>query len=198
MLGEVWRKSASANKVLCLDGKLAAYHNCELAIGTRISFDFSKIDNCRVVDKNSVKEIYRFNSEQANTIFSDILYNWKLDSAEEKEDLFYVTNDFNNIYNGNKCFVIGRKGTGKTAIAQNLNAKVSVDSKNFISNLDFSDFQFEKIEKYKVEGFPTQLQFVLFWKHCIFLHISRLILDNEFVQKQKKKNLMNYLKMIIF
>ena len=45
--------------------------------------------------------------------------NWKLEAKlEENTRYFYYTKAASSIENGTKCFVIGRKGTGKTAIAE--------------------------------------------------------------------------------
>ena len=50
--------------------------------------------------------------------FKQIVDEWKLEAKQEDVKYFYFVNEADDILKGKKNFVIGRKGEGKTAIAQ--------------------------------------------------------------------------------
>jgi hypothetical protein len=54
-----------------------------------------------------------------NEIAKRIADNWKLDARfEDSTRYFYNYSEVDQILNNNKCYVIGRKGAGKTAICE--------------------------------------------------------------------------------
>ena len=57
----------------------------------------------------------------SNDIICSIADNWQLDAMQENMCKYFFThNDLSLIQNGKKCYVIGRKGSGKSAICQYL------------------------------------------------------------------------------
>ena len=43
---------------------------------------------------------------------------WHLEAKQENENLFFYIDEIKSIITGKKCYVIGRKGMGKTAISE--------------------------------------------------------------------------------
>ncbi|WP_148651025.1 hypothetical protein [Pseudodesulfovibrio indicus] len=55
-----------------------------------------------------------------NSVFKEIS-NWKLEAKQEDvERYFYHSESVDQVVNGEICYVIGRKGAGKTAICEHL------------------------------------------------------------------------------
>ncbi len=70
--------------------------------------------------------------------------NWKLEAKfDDNQRYFFVIPEIETIENGNKCYVIGRKGTGKTAISEYLSNKSSHDL--FSCKLSFKNFPFNDL-----------------------------------------------------
>lgn len=60
-----------------------------------------------------------FNIIKKNREYFEVIKNeWKLEAKQEDEKYFYFVNEADDILSGKKNMVIGRKGEGKTAIAQ--------------------------------------------------------------------------------
>ena len=53
-----------------------------------------------------------------NVYFKIIKNDWKLEAKQEDAKYFYFVNEAEEILAGKKSMVIGRKGEGKTALAQ--------------------------------------------------------------------------------
>ncbi len=65
--------------------------------------------------------------------------NWKLESADENTDqYFFHIDDVKLIDTAKRVFVIGRKGTGKTAICKYFESRTSYNS--FSNKLSFKNF----------------------------------------------------------
>ena len=79
-------------------------------------------------------------SPEAKAIFTEIIDNWSVEAKKENVAYFYNINEVNSLLNGKKSFVIGRKGSGKTAIAQYLNEIRHEEV--FTQKLSFKNFPF--------------------------------------------------------
>lgn len=60
-------------------------------------------------------------------LYDEIINNWSIEAKKENLTYFYNINEVNLITSGKKSFVIGRKGSGKTSIAQYLQASTKDD-----------------------------------------------------------------------
>lgn len=105
--------------------------------------------------------------------------NWKLEAKlEDSERYFYEVAEVDAIKRGNKSYVIGRKGTGKTALGERflthrgafpyLSAKVS-----------FKNFPFNRLYSNKDKIFTRPNQFITIWKYIIYMSVCRLMRDNQ-------------------
>jgi len=79
-------------------------------------------------------------------LFKDTKEKWKLEAKSEMKDmpeLFYKIEEYGQIISGKKCFVIGRKGSGKSAISKCI---TSINEYNhFVQELKLNDFIFSEI-----------------------------------------------------
>lgn len=77
-----------------------------------------------------------------------------------------------------KFFVIGRKGTGKSALYNWLFTN-QVSDGIMVSNKSFSDFPFEKLLRLSDDDFSRPNQYQSIWKHIIFSELARMIVEDE-------------------
>lgn len=70
-------------------------------------------------------------SGKQSAVLKVISSEWKRDAIKEKGKYFYDDGEISQLANGEKYFVIGRKGSGKTAIADYIN---SIDAYNFFQS----------------------------------------------------------------
>lgn len=64
-----------------------------------------------------------------NALIESIANNWKLDAKmEDSSKYFFNYEEVNDIISNKKCYVIARKGAGKTAISEHIIRNKSYDS----------------------------------------------------------------------
>jgi hypothetical protein len=103
---------------------------------------------------------------------------WKLEAKlEDVNRYFFHTRDAELIEKGLRCYVIGRKGTGKTAIAEYLHRQS--DAKRFSKKLSFKNFPFNDLYTFKNESYNSPNQYITFWKYIIYSSIAQMMVNNE-------------------
>ncbi|WP_163371780.1 P-loop ATPase, Sll1717 family [Endozoicomonas acroporae] len=113
---------------------------------------------------------------------------WKLEAKlEDNKRYFYHTRVVNRILKGQKLYVVGRKGTGKTAITEYLN---TIDENQYYSQkLTFKNFPFNKLYELKDKGFTAPNQHITLWKYVIYSTVCRLMRDNPNVDYESRQKL---------
>ena len=105
---------------------------------------------------------------------------WTRDArAEDNDRYFWHVGEVDKITRGGKFFVIGRKGSGKTAICEYLSRKQSHDY--FAERLSFKNFPFNELYGQKDHGYTAPNQFITIWKFVIYSTVCRLMMRNEAV-----------------
>lgn len=123
-----------------------------------------------------------------NKIIQTIENDWKLEAKlEDNKRYFYHTNVVDKLLSGNKAYVIGRKGSGKTAIAQNLITKTSHD--RFSEKLTFKNFPFEELYSLKDEEYSQPNEYITIWKFVIYSQICKLMIKNENIPFETREKL---------
>lgn len=113
-----------------------------------------------------------------NELFQGIRASWKLDAKSEDTDrYFFHVEEVEAIQSGEKAYVIGRKGTGKTAIAQYLLGVRNHET--FSAMLSFKNFPFNELYALKNAGFTAPNQYITLWKYLIYCNVARLMAKNE-------------------
>lgn len=106
--------------------------------------------------------------------------NWKLEARLEDNDrYFYHHVSFKQLESGDRSYVIGRKGTGKSAIAQYLSRKVS--PKTFSRTLTFGHFPFNELYQHSHKSYNAPNQYITLWKYLIYSSAAKLLIKNEAV-----------------
>lgn len=125
-----------------------------------------------------------------NEIFLDELSNWKMEAKlEDNERYFYHIGVVDLITKGNLCYVIGRKGTGKTAICEHLTRK-SI-SNYFARKLTFKNFPFNDLYKFENNNFTYPNQYITLWKYIIYSEIAQLMVQNPRIDSFIRSKLEN-------
>lgn len=92
---------------------------------------------------------------------------------------YFVDNNYwESIINERKYFIIGRKGTGKSALYNWINNKQG-DKGVLISNLSFKDFPFEKLLSLSDDNFSKPNQYQSIWRNIILSEISKLLIKDQ-------------------
>ncbi|MBT3147018.1 P-loop ATPase, Sll1717 family [Neptunomonas phycophila] len=119
---------------------------------------------------------------------------WKLEAKlESSHRYFYQTRIVDRLSSGKKSYVIGRKGTGKTAISEYL---ASNDSDAvFSQKLTFKNFPFNTLYELEDSGYTSPNQYITLWKYLIYSTICKMLSNNKNVDlesRQKLQELFNH------
>ena len=121
------------------------------------------------------------------------LEEWKLEAKlESSKRYFYHTRVVDRLSKGKKSYVIGRKGTGKTAISQYLAS--STAEGEFAQKLSFKNFPFNTLYELEDSGFTSPNQYITLWKYLIYSSICKMLSRNKSVDlgsRQKLQKLFN-------
>lgn len=122
-------------------------------------------------------------------LFQKIKDEWKLEAKQEDEKYFYFVNEAEDILSGKKNMVIGRKGEGKTAIAQYICNQVENDI--FTEKMTFKNFPFNILYNLSDSQYTRPNQYISIWKYLIYTAICKEMIKNNnidsYVVEQLKK-----------
>jgi cold shock CspA family protein len=109
---------------------------------------------------------------------------WKLEAKSEDNDrYFFHVKEVTSIEGGEKCYVIGRKGSGKTAISEYLGRLIDHDT--FSEKLTFKNFPFTELYSLTNNRFTSPNQYITLWKYLIYSSICKLMARNASVKTKK-------------
>jgi len=110
--------------------------------------------------------------------FFSTVAEWKREAARENsEKYFFPFRDLGRVETGESCFVIGRKGTGKTAIAEHLEGQSGHD--RFCEALSFKSFPFHLLYALKDDGYSSKSKYISLWKFVIYSSVCKMMAKNE-------------------
>lgn len=111
---------------------------------------------------------------------------WKIDSnLEDNERYFYKTFEVDMLLKGEKSYVIGRKGTGKTAIANFLKSNASYDY--FVRSISLKHFPFNELYILEDSSYTNPNEYITIWKYIIYIEILYLMQSNESLDSGLRK-----------
>jgi hypothetical protein len=114
--------------------------------------------------------------------------NWKLEAKhEDNSRYFYHTSEVDEIKKGMKLYVIGRKGTGKTAISEYFRLLSTYDS--FSERLSFKHFPFNELYDKQDNKFTRPSQFITIWKFITYMAICKMMSRNGNIDSQARGKL---------
>lgn len=113
---------------------------------------------------------------------------WKREAkAEDNDRYFWHVREADEIAQGHKYFIIGRKGSGKTAICEYFTRQRKFDV--FAEKLSFKNFPFNDLYSHKNPHFTSPNQFITIWKYLIYSTICRLMLRNHALEEPLRQQL---------
>lgn len=154
----------------------------DFQVGDIVEFDFinDKIVNITKMTKTAVsKKNIDINSSLNN------IANWSIEATEDDEKYFFTTSDFNEIISGSYFYVIGRKGTGKSAIVKNINSQNEKDK--FSAKMSFKNFPFNLLYECINSDYVQPNQYISIWKYVIYQQIGIFMLKSDNVEKETKE-----------
>lgn len=116
-------------------------------------------------------------NNDCTSILKNITSTWHLEAKQENEDLFFYIDDVNSIKEGEKCYVIGRKGMGKTAISEYLYNQSSEHI--FSERLSFKNFPFNLLYTLDNSNYTSPNQYITIWKYLIYNGICKMMAKNN-------------------
>lgn len=113
---------------------------------------------------------------------------WKLEAKfEDNERYFYSIKEENFLLSGQKSFVIGRKGSGKTALSERILQFEIKNIGNFLSEkLSFKNFPFNELYKLSNESYTKPNQYITIWKYVIYSTYCRMLVRDSSVAEAVK------------
>jgi hypothetical protein len=103
---------------------------------------------------------------------------WRLEAADEDSGrYFYHINEVSVLERGERSYVIGRKGTGKTAICKYFETRI--DYNRFCLKLSFKEFPFNLLYDLEDKAYTRPSQYVSLWKYFIYSSILSLMARNQ-------------------
>ncbi|KIC14753.1 P-loop ATPase, Sll1717 family [Leisingera sp. ANG-Vp] len=108
---------------------------------------------------------------------------WKLEAADEdSQRFFYHLDDVQNLENGEYSIVIGRKGTGKTAICRYF--ETSSQHNRFSLKLSFKEFPFNLLYSLEDKNFTNPSQYISLWKYFIYNSVLKMMSTNHGINSE--------------
>lgn len=112
-----------------------------------------------------------------NSTLKTIISEWKRDAIKEKSKYFYDDGDISYLTNGEKYFVIGRKGAGKTAIADYID---SISAPKHLSlKISLKNFPFNELYNLTNDSYSAPNEYISIWKYVIYSYICKLMAQNQ-------------------
>jgi len=111
--------------------------------------------------------------------------NWG--NVEAKDDplldkYFLEVPRFDDVLKGKKRFIIGRKGTGKSAILQKIYLESESKEDWFCSWISLEDFPINDFNSFKDRSFNQEVQLTPIWRFIILVQLCKFILEDQSAQ----------------
>lgn len=115
---------------------------------------------------------------------------WSLDAAEEKQSgrFFWVRDAVSKLESGKKAIVIGRKGTGKTALVRHL-AQAGRIPNQHVSNFDLQDFGVFHRSAHDLSKVELETDLFARWQMTILGELGKLMLFSRNVRASVREEL---------
>lgn len=92
---------------------------------------------------------------------------WQLEAADEDNNrYFYQLPGVSSLQAGERSYVLGRKGSGKTAVAEHVRGLVKHNV--FVRSLSFKNFPFNELYKLDDKSYTSPSQYTTIWKYIIY------------------------------
>jgi hypothetical protein len=115
---------------------------------------------------------------------------WQIEAkSEDNERYFFHLTEANEILHGRKNYVVGRKGTGKTAISEHITKIGGGTNGIFTEKLSFKFFPFNELYGLNDEKYTLPNQYITIWKYLIYSFVCRMMLKNSNINESVREEL---------
>lgn len=115
---------------------------------------------------------------------------WQLEAkSEDSNRYFFHLSEAKEILQGKKNYVIGRKGTGKTAISEHITTIGTGKEGIFTEKLSFKNFPFNELYELNDTKYTLPNQYITLWKYLIYSFVCRLMLKNTKIKSDVRESL---------
>ena len=112
---------------------------------------------------------------------------WSIEATNEDEEYFFSVREMDRIKRGQIVYVIGRKGTGKTAIVNNI-LKTKQTNEHALK-LSFKNFPFNLLYECVDSDYVHPNQYITIWQLIIYRKLASLIVKSNDVDKKTAESL---------
>ena len=147
-----------------------------------------------ILCSNEISGIHTYCSKCYNKFRVNLNYyrtireEWKLEAKQEDTKYFYFVNEAKELISGKKNIVIGRKGEGKTAIAQYIYNQNNYNI--YTEKMTFKNFPFNTIYKLVDSNYTKPNQYISIWKYLIYTTICKKMIANENISSDIRNQLL--------
>lgn len=121
-------------------------------------------------------------------IILEEIANWKLEAKLEDIGRYYFsTPAVRKLLDGERCYVVGRKGSGKTALAE----RIMLSSKKdlLVDKLTFKGFPFNELYGQDNRSFTRPNQYISIWKLVIYSAACRVLAESGEIEPSVRKKI---------
>jgi hypothetical protein len=114
--------------------------------------------------------------------------NWGADEAKgdhNLRDYFVAIPEYQDILDGKKRYIVGRKGTGKTAICEKIRLDAVEEPLWFTSAMSLKSFPVALVRDLRDKTYRDKSQFVPAWTFLIATEFARLVVRDEAAQPRE-------------
>lgn len=126
-----------------------------------------------------------------NISFSNI--NWGEDDAKNDdllEQYFVEFPEFDKVLTGKKRYIIGRKGTGKSAILQKIRLQSFNDPTSFCTDISLRDFPLSDFRALGDKRLQDKSKYVSAWKFLLLTELSNMIIQDSSIEESYEYDLL--------
>lgn len=117
--------------------------------------------------------------------------NWRLEARQEDSPLIFFRNDFERITDGHIHYVLGRKGTGKSAISRYIE---NIHRDNFYATVKtLEDFPYAENYRLTDDSFENPYRYISVWKYYIYCALCTLLSKDESISPKIRKYLKKHI-----
>jgi len=115
---------------------------------------------------------------------------WQIEAkSEDNERYFFHLNEAKEILQGRKNYIIGRKGTGKTAISEHITKIGDGTGGIYTEKLSFKNFPFNELYILNDDKYTLPNQYITLWKYLIYTFVCRMMLKNNNINENVREEL---------
>lgn len=118
-------------------------------------------------------------------VLKEIALSWKREATEEVNEYFYSPPWMDNLIEGNALYIIGRKGTGKSAIARYIKKSAPNSCSSAFSYREYLD----ELKCFYQQKDILFTEYRLVWELTIYAYLCKILLDSNDLSRDAKKNL---------